>query len=429
MYHEKPVMPKSKKISLIVSAIIILWIILFIVDYSRFSNGKKPIFILSHSIKYDDGVVVEGYGLGYVYRKYDREAIIDTEFGPFWLDRRNPLSASALPTAASDYEVPENPNKTINYRGIVYFYTNGGGLLGTYKCLNSTVGCTKAVSGHDEFDISHADPLNLDAEETVMSVINSKFGFVDDSEEQVSKYGDADYIRTIYFYDIETNTILARFADVKYSVLNEKTYDGDGENKHYIVKDWDTKKWGVISIDPETGKMEQVLDYEYDSINYDIDAEYYILDKEGTWYVYDLDRAEKKSIEMSEPIYNVWINDNKTTYFASGTLNQASNHAEFKIYRADGNEFLLNAGIVSVYPRGKYLLYIDRINKKAIFMDYSKEIKDQYDLSFTELFYDKMHNPAFKITKQTSSQLEFYIYQSDNLYSGYDVYAITTTEW
>lgn len=59
------VMKKSLKILIgVIVAIIILWGIIFFIDYSRCSNFKEPIFVVAGETA-DDGGSGTYYGLGY----------------------------------------------------------------------------------------------------------------------------------------------------------------------------------------------------------------------------------------------------------------------------------------------------------------------------------------------------------------------------
>ena len=54
-------MPKKKKLLLIILAIIIVWIAVFCIDYSRIVNDKKPVFCINNQSN------DEYIGLGYKY--------------------------------------------------------------------------------------------------------------------------------------------------------------------------------------------------------------------------------------------------------------------------------------------------------------------------------------------------------------------------
>ena len=68
-----------KKIVLIVIVILlILWIVIFAVDYSRCSSFKEPIFVVAGNTA-DDGGSGTYYGLGY---KVNMEKTVSAEYGP-----------------------------------------------------------------------------------------------------------------------------------------------------------------------------------------------------------------------------------------------------------------------------------------------------------------------------------------------------------
>ena len=72
-------MKKSLKILIsIIVAVIVLWGIIFFIDYSRCSNFKQPIFVVARETA-DDGGSGIYYGLGY---KVKIEKTISAEFGP-----------------------------------------------------------------------------------------------------------------------------------------------------------------------------------------------------------------------------------------------------------------------------------------------------------------------------------------------------------
>jgi len=54
----------------IISVLVIIWCILFIVDYLRVSNNTAPIFCMSQGSSFDDGGSQELYGLFYKVNKY-----------------------------------------------------------------------------------------------------------------------------------------------------------------------------------------------------------------------------------------------------------------------------------------------------------------------------------------------------------------------
>lgn len=72
-------MKKSSKIVIsVIVVLIVLWGIIFFIDYSRCSHFKEPIFVIS-GVTADDGGSGTYYGLGY---KVKIEKTISAEYGP-----------------------------------------------------------------------------------------------------------------------------------------------------------------------------------------------------------------------------------------------------------------------------------------------------------------------------------------------------------
>ena len=109
MYQEVKKMSNKKKIELSILIAVLIWGMIFLIDYFRYDNGKHPIFaVKSVDDYYTDGEVRQWYGLGYVYREYDRLPIKRVEFVPFWVMKEDPEDRGALPPTHQNYEVPEN---------------------------------------------------------------------------------------------------------------------------------------------------------------------------------------------------------------------------------------------------------------------------------------------------------------------------------
>ena len=138
--------------------------------------------------------------MGYIYRSYNRNSITREEFVPFWVLLENPEPAPDLPVIDMDYNVPENTRKLDKYRGLLYYFNRKGELLGTYKCLNSTMDCNKAFGGWDDFNTLNNDPVTALETPKNLGMILEKFAFVDDSVSLQVKYGDPTYSRTVYLY-------------------------------------------------------------------------------------------------------------------------------------------------------------------------------------------------------------------------------------
>ena len=81
---------KKNIIKVAVLSIIIIWILLFFIDYFRARQVKKPIFCLHQETKvYDDGTTYICDGPGYKVYMYKRSSIpITVQFGPFFIKER-----------------------------------------------------------------------------------------------------------------------------------------------------------------------------------------------------------------------------------------------------------------------------------------------------------------------------------------------------
>lgn len=434
MYQEQKQISKRKKIELAIILGIILWCVFLLVDYLRYDSGQPPIFAIKSVKKYTDGEVREWFGIGYVYREYERIPINRTEFGPFWLLREDPVDRGELPTTHKNYEVPENKSRLAKYYGLLYFFDDFNFMSGTYKCINTDHDCERVISGWDSYHLAKYDYLARD-DEKMMGVEAGRYVFIDDSFEQNVAYGEEGYERIIYLFDIKKNEVVAKFSDIKSSTADDNNEYSYGENQNYILRDYDTGKWGIIHLkmpDAEDTKteiaLEQVLDYEYDSITYDIDTGYYILCKDGTWFIYDLKNERGVSANSSEPIYDVWFNSNKTYYFKTG-VNDNYGNTTFKIYNINGNSYFDEYGVNFIMPRDKYFMYLSTSDKQLVFRDYSKDIKYTIPLFFTSLYRDTYTLPAFEIQRETSTNLTFKVYKGSALGSEYETEYINIKYW
>ena len=308
MYQEVKQISKKKKIELLVLVAVLLWGIFLLVDYVRYDSGKPPIFAIKNTIKYTDGEVREWLGIGYVYREYERVPITKVEFVPFWNLREEPEDRGELPVAHSNYDVPENKERKYKQYGLLYFYDDHRRLIGTYKCINSNGECDRTKTGWDSYHLTEKDYLEKD-DNKFLAVEENRYVFIDDSAKQNYPYGHELYTRIIYLYDIVNNEIVAKFADIKTSTDDESGDYSIGKDKNYILKDWETGKWGIRYLNTPPAEdtkteivLDEVLPYEYDSITYDKDTGYYILCKKGKWYVYDLKNKKTVSAESMDPI-------------------------------------------------------------------------------------------------------------------------------
>lgn len=81
---------KGDIIKVAILALVIIWIIIFFIDYFRARQSKDPIFCISEQTKeYEDGNVYSCTGLGYKMYRYNRNSIdASIEFGPFFIKER-----------------------------------------------------------------------------------------------------------------------------------------------------------------------------------------------------------------------------------------------------------------------------------------------------------------------------------------------------
>lgn len=427
MYQE-PKKKKSKTIELVILLIILLYGALFLVNYLRYIKSKPPFLALKVTRKYEDGETLEYYSLGYIYRKYNRNSIQEEELVPFWQPIKNPAPENDLPKTYKEYNVPTNPYHDDKYKGLLYFYDYTT-LIGTYKCLNSDGNCTKAISGFDEYNLIQDEYL-LKREATKIEPLSKRYTFIDDSIEQEKKYGEPGYIRIIYLFDIKTNKILAKYSDVKESIYNSDKKVSEGDENRYIVREADSKKWGVISI-TEKGEIEEILPFVYESINFDEDTGYYILCQDNKWSIYNIDTKENVLEPIENVIYDVWINYNKTTYYKISTKNEVAEkeYPEFQIYRLDGEPFLNQEGVTVIYPTDKFIMYFSSNEKTIRFLDYSKETKKEVPVHFTSLYKDDLTLPSFTLQYDSNRFVSLRIYENNSLGSKYKDTIVDTVLW
>lgn len=421
MVEEKSNLKKRKKIELIVLISIILWLFLFGINYLLYSKGKTPIFTIPRTIKYEDGTVKEWIGLGYVYRIYNRNSITKEEFVPFWVLQTKVKPSLEIPLTYQDYSVPKNEYKERRLKGILYFYTEKRKLIGTYKCINTSVSCDWAGIGVDSDNLINKDPFTKIDTDYRFAIMYEKYAFIEDSLEQNTTYGDPLYSKTIYLFSILENKIIARYEDIKPSVYGYSYVEGTDYN--YIVKDYKTHKWGVIHLE-EDGTIKELLPFLYTSISYDKDTGFYITHQDDFFGIYDI--ASKKEIvgEVSSPIYDVWINDNQSLFYKIGE--EIEGEIIYCIYRENKEIFFENPNAIFIASHPKFIYYVDKEDKQIKFMDYSLTVRDSVQLYFTEMSYDKHTHPAFLIDKITNGIYYIKVYKGPEEKSSYDYRSVNT---
>jgi hypothetical protein len=270
-------------------------------------------------------------------------------------------------------------------------------------------------------------------------MVYDKYAFIDDSLTQDAKYGDANYSRIIYLYRFLDKSldeqgrkpeILAKFADIKDSTFDDNKNLGYGDDNRYIVKSLDNHLWGIVKV-TESGSIEEILPYEYDSISYDIDTGYYIVCKNKKWYVYDLNKDKTLSVVIDNPIYDVWKNDNQTEYIKVGVdrVVGSEEFTDFKVYRLDGKALLDGDKITAIFHRGKFLFYVTAKDNYLRFMDYGRYELYKLKLNFWRIKHDEYTQPAFTIYNETENYLTLRIYDTRELSYKYDSKVINLKYW
>ena len=424
MYEAPKKMSLSKLIEICVLIFLIIWGIVLLINYKKYCDSKPPILMIHGHMDYDDGYTDNYIGLFYNIRYYRRVSVTRDEMVPFWKIMENPESKPDLPVPEKDYNVPDNPTRQDKFRGLLYYYDTNRDLIGTYKCINGNSTCDKAKTGWDRFNVENENPFTIYREHYYFALMYDKYAWVDDSFQQTAKYGDPTYERLIYLYQIDSKDpkILAKYADIKESTYDEYKMTADGYKNQYIVKDIDSSKWGVIRV-KESGEIEEVVPFEYESITYDLDTHLYILCKGDSWIIKDFDRDTIVAQDIKETVYDVWRNSNLTYYYITGVSRNigGTDQLVFKAYREDGNAFLNQEGVTGIYPFKKCIMYVDSNDNMLKFMDYGKEVRHSIQLNFSIMKHDDVVHPAVSITEYDDTFVRLLVYKSHDKSNEYEI--------
>ena len=199
----------------VVSTILVvsLHTIFFLVDQSRFKKGQKPLITFKEVTKtYNDGTITSRYGLGWVFREYNRESLLDTEMVPFWKRIRQDYDAattvdSNLPQVVTGYEVPDNPDELEKVDGVIFLY-DGGHLLDTYKCILSDTDCEIATSYLYSDEVSGMYDVK-------MSIVDKRYAFIREYQDK----GTENEISYVLLYDIKNKQLLAEVDDLQDDIV------------------------------------------------------------------------------------------------------------------------------------------------------------------------------------------------------------------
>lgn len=414
MYNDRAVKRKKKIIEISILSIVVLYILLFIVDYVRYKNSMPPLITINKkTVEFSDGEVKEYFGLGWVYREYRRKAIGKIELKSFLSKMARPQAVGSFPVTKKDYEVPDNPDRLDELKGIIYFYGIGSENLRTYKCLNTANDCFKATSGSDDYNISTLEN-NTEVEEPKFALYNKRYAFIDDSYKQEDKANKNQYERTIYLLDLQKNEIIGEYKDIKYSLINKEGL-AEGYLGRYIVKG-DNHKWGIIEITNEG--INNLVDFVYDSINFNEATKEYIVLKDEKWYLLN-DKTKEESEKFGEIIVDAYFSNGKK-YVKTITIDKRGldTFKYYKIFNSDGSSVLNTNNLVLAFVDGDYAISVDTNNIfRAIRILDNKVIFDGIKLAHTNYIGTNDTLPAFKVDVYSNGEINVLVSPSTDINS------------
>ena len=332
----------------VVSTILVvsLYTIFFLVDQSRFKKGQKPLITFKEVTKtYNDGTVTSRYGLGWVFREYNRESLLDTEMVPFWKRIRQDYDAattvdSNLPQVVTGYEVPDNPDELEKVDGVIFLY-DGGHLLDTYKCILSDTDCEIATSYLYSDEVSGMYDVK-------MSIVDKRYAFIREYQDK----GTENETSYVLLYDIKNKQILAKYEDIHYS----KRENGKGiiDSSKYIIKK--NGLWGIDQV--ISGRVSNVLDYRYYGINFYFNSKKYVLKSDEGYQIYDIN-ANSFSNFITDKIEDI-VGSGTNTFYTTKTVN--NDGVFYTLYNANTLESVLEGTASYIELHNGFIAYV-RDNK------------------------------------------------------------------
>lgn len=413
MYNDKAMKKKKKIIEISILSIVVLYILLFIVDYIRYKNSNPPLITVSKkTVEFSDGEVKEYYGLGWVYREYRRKAIGKIELKPFLSKMQRPQAIGSFPATKKDYEVPDNPERLDELKGIIYYYDTGSKLK-TYKCLNTANDCTKAISGSDDYNITTLEN-NTEVPTPKFDLYNKRYAFIDDSYRQEEKANKNQYVRTIYLLDIKDDEIIGEYKDIKYSLINKEGL-AEGYLGRFIVKG-DNNKWGIIEITNDG--VETLVDYLYDSINFNEATKEYIVLKDDKWYLLN-DKTKEESEKFNDIIIDAYFTNSRRYIKTINIVKKGLDTSKYyKIYNYDGSSIVTADNIIFTYIDNYYAITVDTDNVfKALRIEDNKYVFNGIKLKHTNYLGSKDVLPAFKVNVYSNGEINVLISPSEDINS------------
>ena len=325
-----------------VISIVSLYTILFLIDQSRFKKGQKPLITFKEVTKtYNDGTVTSRYGLGWVFREYNRESLLDTEMVPFFKKIRQDYDAATtvdvnLPQVVTDYEIPDNPDELEKVDGVLFLY-DGGRLLDTYKCILSDSDCEIATSYLYSDEVSGMYDVK-------MSIVDKRYSFIKEYQDK----GTENETSWVLLYDIKNKQVIAKYEDVHYS----KQENGKGiiDSSKYIIKK--NGLWGIDQV--INGRISNVLDYRYYGINFYFNSKKYVLKSDNGYQIYDI-TSNSMSDYITDKIEDIISNGSNTFY----TTKTVSNDGVFyTLYDSKTLTSVLGESVSYIELHNNFIVYV-----------------------------------------------------------------------
>lgn len=325
-----------------VISIVSLYTIFFLIDQSRFKKGQKPLITFKEVTKtYNDGTVTSRYGLGWVFREYNRESLLDTEMVPFFKKIRQDYDAATtvdvnLPQVVTDYEIPDNPDELEKVDGVLFLY-DGGRLLDTYKCILSDSDCEIATSYLYSDEVSGMYDVK-------MSIVDKRYSFIKEYQDK----GTENETNWVLLYDIKNKQVIAKYEDVHYS----KQENGKGiiDSSKYIIKK--NGLWGIDQV--INGRISNVLDYRYYGINFYFNSKKYVLKSDNGYQIYDI-TSNSMSDYITDKIEDIISNGSNTFY----TTKTVSNDGVFyTLYDSKTLTSVLGESVSYIELHNNFIVYV-----------------------------------------------------------------------
>lgn len=330
-----------------------LYTIFFLIDQGRFKKGQKPLITFKEVTKtYNDGTVTSRYGLGWVFREYNRESLLDTEMVPFFKKIRQDYDAattidSNLPKVVTGYEIPDNPDELEKVDGVLFLY-DGGRLLDTYKCILSDSDCEIAPSYLYSDEVSGMYDVK-------MSIVDKRYAFIKEYQDK----GTENETSWVLLYDIKNKQILAKYEDIHYS----KQENGKGiiDSSKYIIKK--NGLWGIDQV--INGRISNVLDYRYYGINFYFNSKKYVLKSDNGYQIYDLTN-NNMSDYITDKIEDI-VGSGSNTFYTTKTV--SNDGVFYTLYDSKTLTSVLGENVSYIELHNNFIVYVK--DSKLYLTDFS----------------------------------------------------------